>query len=506
MSTTTTTTPATTQPWCPATAAICYDFVKNQCSRGAECRYSHDYSTILSSGGTATATTTTSMHSGGGGGRKNAHGSIVCQDFIRGRCSRGTSCKYTHHLKYNTTNNNNFMMGVTSNVAVDGASPCSPTMLMNMNMSGGGSGGFGAWTPSIPTATFGQSVNFLQQSPQAMRNNSSFSSSAAAGVPPPSHQEAAATVALMLQLQQELGFAQYLSSPLRKESSSSDGPALSPQPSSSSSSTPTASTVSHDINNVLHLLLLQQQQQQQQSAYQREILFSMNTSTAAGGGGGGRRATAAPSSRLSPHFVAPAQSPSPFASTQLHNNTIHHHRPWYQQHQDPLTFPLQQQHQFSAYSNLDPLLSLNQLKPSTEACGSGGSNTFVVGGESNNKENYFPFPTGGAATTTTTTTTITTTTNNLRPSFSQLHHGYGSRGIDSLTTKASWGHPSGPLAPSSLSNTGSSTISTAAADVLPLPLQYHHLHSANASSQLDAEDIVKYALTPCDEGGGGGAP
>jgi hypothetical protein len=28
-------------------APICYDFVKNQCCRGDECKYSHDYSSIL---------------------------------------------------------------------------------------------------------------------------------------------------------------------------------------------------------------------------------------------------------------------------------------------------------------------------------------------------------------------------------------------------------------------------------------------------------------------------
>ena len=28
-------------------APICYDFVKNQCTRGEDCKYSHDYSSIL---------------------------------------------------------------------------------------------------------------------------------------------------------------------------------------------------------------------------------------------------------------------------------------------------------------------------------------------------------------------------------------------------------------------------------------------------------------------------
>jgi len=64
----------------PKTSPICYDFVKNQCSRGPECKYSHDYSSILMGPRQPAG--------------KNPH--IMCMDFVRGRCSRGASCKYAH--------------------------------------------------------------------------------------------------------------------------------------------------------------------------------------------------------------------------------------------------------------------------------------------------------------------------------------------------------------------------------------------------------------------------
>lgn len=60
-------------------APICYDFVKGQCTRGTQCRYSHDYLSILL------------------GPRpvgKNPH--VMCVDFARGRCARGANCRYSH--------------------------------------------------------------------------------------------------------------------------------------------------------------------------------------------------------------------------------------------------------------------------------------------------------------------------------------------------------------------------------------------------------------------------
>ncbi|KAH7624416.1 hypothetical protein Ndes2526B_g00614 [Nannochloris sp. 'desiccata'] len=64
----------------PNTSPICYDFVKNQCSRGPECKYSHDFSSILM-------------------GPRHPVGKkpyVMCMDFVRGRCTRGASCKYAH--------------------------------------------------------------------------------------------------------------------------------------------------------------------------------------------------------------------------------------------------------------------------------------------------------------------------------------------------------------------------------------------------------------------------
>lgn len=49
------------------TTAICYDFVKGVCSRGAECKYSHDLSLIA-----RTARNTTS-----------GRAAEVCYDFLR---------------------------------------------------------------------------------------------------------------------------------------------------------------------------------------------------------------------------------------------------------------------------------------------------------------------------------------------------------------------------------------------------------------------------------------
>jgi len=64
----------------PKIFPICYDFVKNQCSRGPECKYSHDFSSIL-------------MEPRQPAG-KNPY--VMCMDFVRGRCTRGPSCKYAH--------------------------------------------------------------------------------------------------------------------------------------------------------------------------------------------------------------------------------------------------------------------------------------------------------------------------------------------------------------------------------------------------------------------------
>lgn len=63
-------------------SSICYDFVKNQCSRGDACRYSHDIASILYNKRPGPST------------GKNPH--VMCLDFSRGRCMRGDSCKYVH--------------------------------------------------------------------------------------------------------------------------------------------------------------------------------------------------------------------------------------------------------------------------------------------------------------------------------------------------------------------------------------------------------------------------
>ncbi|EFJ52378.1 hypothetical protein VOLCADRAFT_86752, partial [Volvox carteri f. nagariensis] len=65
--------------------AICYDFVKGVCQRGAECRYSHDLSLIAR------------MARGGSAQPKAGE---VCYDYLRGRCNRGATCKYSHNIAF----------------------------------------------------------------------------------------------------------------------------------------------------------------------------------------------------------------------------------------------------------------------------------------------------------------------------------------------------------------------------------------------------------------------
>ena len=61
------------------TAPICYDFVKNQCTRGTDCKYSHDYSSILL-----------------GSRPPGRNPYVMCMDFARGKCARGAGCRYAH--------------------------------------------------------------------------------------------------------------------------------------------------------------------------------------------------------------------------------------------------------------------------------------------------------------------------------------------------------------------------------------------------------------------------
>lgn len=67
-------------------SGICFDYLRNQCSRGLLCRFSHDLSNIAQQcqvfNGTATK------------GRTNA----ICYDFVKGVCQRGSECRYSHDL------------------------------------------------------------------------------------------------------------------------------------------------------------------------------------------------------------------------------------------------------------------------------------------------------------------------------------------------------------------------------------------------------------------------
>jgi hypothetical protein len=66
-----------------STKSVCYDFVKNQCSRGDVCKYSHDIASILYAN---------RQPSRGGKNVMN----VMCLDFSRGRCLRGDACRFAH--------------------------------------------------------------------------------------------------------------------------------------------------------------------------------------------------------------------------------------------------------------------------------------------------------------------------------------------------------------------------------------------------------------------------
>jgi hypothetical protein len=91
---------------------ICFDYLRNQCHRGLLCRFSHDLSNIaqqcqvFNSNGAAVPGGAGGGMAGGmpggapGGGpmpTKNRSGSI-CYDFVKGVCSRGPDCRYSHDL------------------------------------------------------------------------------------------------------------------------------------------------------------------------------------------------------------------------------------------------------------------------------------------------------------------------------------------------------------------------------------------------------------------------
>lgn len=57
---------------------ICFDFTKNQCSRGASCKFSHNLDLII---------------------QVNSQEKGICFDFLKGTCSRGPLCRFSHDLR-----------------------------------------------------------------------------------------------------------------------------------------------------------------------------------------------------------------------------------------------------------------------------------------------------------------------------------------------------------------------------------------------------------------------
>ena len=96
-------------------APVCYDHLRGACSRGPECRYSHDIGAALAAGANAAAaaasvaaaaaaaasTPGSAVSSGtpfynAGAPAFVPRAQEICFDFTRGRCARGGACRYSH--------------------------------------------------------------------------------------------------------------------------------------------------------------------------------------------------------------------------------------------------------------------------------------------------------------------------------------------------------------------------------------------------------------------------
>eukprot|EP00887_Chlorella_sp_A99_P001592 scaffold8.g1592.t1 len=72
-------TAAAEQPGAPdPKRQICFDFTKNQCSRGNACKFSHNVDLII---------------------RVNSQEKGICFDFLKGLCTRGLLCRFSHDLR-----------------------------------------------------------------------------------------------------------------------------------------------------------------------------------------------------------------------------------------------------------------------------------------------------------------------------------------------------------------------------------------------------------------------
>lgn len=75
---------------------ICYDFVKNNCIKGDNCRYSHDYTALYNQ--VHRKKPQPSEQANPNVPRQDCEGGSpnVCIDYLRGHCSRGMMCASTH--------------------------------------------------------------------------------------------------------------------------------------------------------------------------------------------------------------------------------------------------------------------------------------------------------------------------------------------------------------------------------------------------------------------------
>jgi cold shock CspA family protein len=77
---------------------MCFDFQKGRCDRGSSCRFSHgDAGGDGGGGGGGYGGGGGGGYGGGGyGGGGGGAGAGVCFDFQKGRCDRGSSCRFSH--------------------------------------------------------------------------------------------------------------------------------------------------------------------------------------------------------------------------------------------------------------------------------------------------------------------------------------------------------------------------------------------------------------------------
>lgn len=79
-------------------SSICYDFVKNSCTKGDSCRYSHDYSALYNQVHKRKSQSTEQANPNIPAAQdcRSNSPSVICIDYLRGNCPQGMACTMTH--------------------------------------------------------------------------------------------------------------------------------------------------------------------------------------------------------------------------------------------------------------------------------------------------------------------------------------------------------------------------------------------------------------------------